>query len=94
MGGGFILQEQARSTAARVPALRDEPAHERGDYRVRLDGDPGSGDRCGEDFQAFTAADRDAVLAKTEAAAKAGEFEKYKTSNYFDGTARNPQWLG
>ena len=27
-------------------------------------------------------------------AAKAGEFEKYKTSTQFDGTTQNPQWLG
>jgi uncharacterized protein len=34
------------------------------------------------------------LLAKTEKAAVAGEFEKYKTSGGFDGTAQNPQWLG
>ena len=34
------------------------------------------------------------LLAKTEAAAKNGEYEKYKTSSNFDGTAHNPQWLG
>jgi aryl-alcohol dehydrogenase-like predicted oxidoreductase len=35
-----------------------------------------------------------ALLAKTAPAAKNGEFEKYKTSTNFDGTAHNPQWLG
>ncbi|MCL4502908.1 MAG: aldo/keto reductase [Deltaproteobacteria bacterium] len=35
-----------------------------------------------------------AILAKTAAAAKAGRYELYKTSEHFDGTARNPQWLG
>ncbi len=35
-----------------------------------------------------------ALLAKTAAAAKKGDFEKYKTSHHFDGTYRNPQWLG
>ena len=35
-----------------------------------------------------------ALLAKTEQAAKNGEYEKYKTSTNFDGTAHNPQWLG
>ena len=35
-----------------------------------------------------------ALLAKTAPAAKDGEYEKYKTSTNFDGTAQNPQWLG
>ncbi|HEY0789536.1 MAG TPA: aldo/keto reductase [Chthoniobacterales bacterium] len=34
------------------------------------------------------------LLAKTQDAAAKGKFELYKTSNHFDGTARNPQWLG
>ncbi len=45
-------------------------------------------------FKSFTAADRAAVLAKTEVAAKQGQFELYKTSTNFDGTTHNPQWLG
>lgn len=35
-----------------------------------------------------------ALRAKTAPVASAGEFEKYKTSSGFDGTAHNPQWLG
>ena len=35
-----------------------------------------------------------AILAKTAPVAKEGKFELYKTSNHFDGTAQNPQWLG
>lgn len=35
-----------------------------------------------------------ALLAKTATAAKAGQFELYKTSHNFDGTYANPQWLG
>ena len=34
------------------------------------------------------------LLARTEQAAREGQFEGYKTSNNFDGTAHNPQWLG
>jgi predicted aldo/keto reductase-like oxidoreductase len=34
------------------------------------------------------------LLAKTAPAAGKGEFELYKTSNQFDGTIHNPQWLG
>ena len=35
-----------------------------------------------------------AILAKTANAAQTGEYELYKTSHHFDGTYRNPQWLG
>jgi tyrosyl-tRNA synthetase len=35
-----------------------------------------------------------ALLAKTATAAVAGQYEKYKTSNMFDGTIHNPQYLG
>jgi predicted aldo/keto reductase-like oxidoreductase len=35
-----------------------------------------------------------AILAKTAPLATKGEFEPFKTSNQFDGTGHNPQWLG
>src|SRR5271157_1576873 len=35
-----------------------------------------------------------AILAKTASLAAQGEFEPFKTTNQFDGTAHNPQWLG
>lgn len=43
-----------------------------------------------------TVADADigALLAKTAKAASRGEFEPFKTSSLFDGTAVNPDWLG
>jgi aryl-alcohol dehydrogenase-like predicted oxidoreductase len=34
-----------------------------------------------------------ALLAKTQKAARSGEFELYKTAHNFDGTFHNPQWL-
>ena len=34
------------------------------------------------------------LLARTASAASKGEFELYKTSHSFDGTYKNPQWLG
>jgi predicted aldo/keto reductase-like oxidoreductase len=34
------------------------------------------------------------LLAKTLEAATSGEFEPFKTTSIFDGTARNPEWLG
>jgi aryl-alcohol dehydrogenase-like predicted oxidoreductase len=34
------------------------------------------------------------LLAKTAQAASRGEFEPFKTSSIYDGTAQNPDWLG
>jgi aryl-alcohol dehydrogenase-like predicted oxidoreductase len=42
---------------------------------------------------ALTAVDRKAILARTAPAGAKGEWEKYKVSSMFDGTARNPHWL-
>jgi predicted aldo/keto reductase-like oxidoreductase len=35
-----------------------------------------------------------AILAKTAPLAAQGEFEPFKTTDQFDGTGHNPQWLG
>jgi len=35
-----------------------------------------------------------AILAKTAPVAQGGQFELYKTTTHFDGTTRNPQYLG
>ena len=35
-----------------------------------------------------------ALLARTASAASTGRFEGFKTTNGFDGTAKNPEWLG
>ncbi len=35
-----------------------------------------------------------ALLERTRLAAAKGEYELYKTSQLFDGTAKNPDWLG
>jgi hypothetical protein len=35
-----------------------------------------------------------ALLARTAALAATGQFEPFKTTAQFDGTARNPRWLG
>jgi aryl-alcohol dehydrogenase-like predicted oxidoreductase len=36
----------------------------------------------------------EALLARTSEAARHGEFELFKTSSIFDGTAEHPEWLG
>lgn len=45
-------------------------------------------------FKPMSAGEVASLLAETDSAAKNGEFERYKTSNDFDGTVHNPQWLG
>ena len=45
-------------------------------------------------FKPFSPAQLGALLAKTAEAASRGEFEPFKTSSLFDGTAENPDWLG
>jgi uncharacterized protein len=45
-------------------------------------------------FKPMSKDDVSKLLAKTAPAAGKGEFERYKISHDFDGTVRNPQWLG
>jgi len=45
-------------------------------------------------FRPLSPAQVAAILAKTRQAALTGQYELFKTSERFDGTARNPQWMG
>lgn len=45
-------------------------------------------------FKPLTQAQINALLAKTKEAAMTGKYEKFKTDTRFDGTAKNPRWLG
>ncbi len=47
-----------------------------------------------ESFHPLSDDEREALLRKTRAAAGKGQFEPFKTSSIFDGTAENPEWLG
>jgi aryl-alcohol dehydrogenase-like predicted oxidoreductase len=47
-----------------------------------------------DSFRPLDDAAREALLTKTRAAAAKGEFEPFKTSSIFDGTAQNLEWLG
>lgn len=44
-------------------------------------------------FEPMSAARSEALLAKVKDAALTGRHERFKTSDNFDGTAKNPQWL-
>jgi aryl-alcohol dehydrogenase-like predicted oxidoreductase len=45
-------------------------------------------------FRPLSHTELTALLSKTATAAARGEFEPFKTSSIFDGTAHNPAWLG
>jgi len=47
----------------------------------------------GRSFQPLGEDERQALLARTAAAAARGDFERFKTTGEFDGTAQNPRWL-
>ena len=47
-----------------------------------------------KNFHGLNSAEVSAILKKTETVAQNGQFELYKTSHNFDGTFKNPQWLG
>jgi aryl-alcohol dehydrogenase-like predicted oxidoreductase len=44
-------------------------------------------------FEPLTDEQKQALLARTAPFGKAGEYELFKISERFDGTAKNPQWL-
>jgi aryl-alcohol dehydrogenase-like predicted oxidoreductase len=50
--------------------------------------------KAAKTFRPMSDSEVAALLARTDAAARNGEFELYKTTNQFDGTVQNPQWLG
>jgi predicted aldo/keto reductase-like oxidoreductase len=45
-------------------------------------------------FRPMTEAEVIAMLDKTREAAMNGQYEKFKVSTVFDGTIKNPQWMG
>jgi aryl-alcohol dehydrogenase-like predicted oxidoreductase len=45
-------------------------------------------------FQPLSDAQVRSLLARTASAAAIGEFEPFKTTSLFDGTAEHPEWLG
>jgi aryl-alcohol dehydrogenase-like predicted oxidoreductase len=44
-------------------------------------------------FEAVSEEERRTLLARTQASAQGGKHELFKTSEKYDGTARNPHWL-
>lgn len=48
----------------------------------------------GRTFQPLSEQERASLLERTRQAAGEGQFELFKTSAVFDGTAKHPEWLG
>ncbi len=44
-------------------------------------------------FQPMSDVEVAALLDKTASVAAAGKYERFKSSDYFDSTAKNPHWL-
>jgi predicted aldo/keto reductase-like oxidoreductase len=50
--------------------------------------------QAAKNFKPYSHNEISALLAKTEQAAKDGEYELFKTTAHFDSTAQHPEWLG
>lgn len=50
--------------------------------------------RAVRDFKPLDDEQMAALLRRTAAAARDGKYEPFKTTQFFDGTAKHPQWLG
>jgi aryl-alcohol dehydrogenase-like predicted oxidoreductase len=50
--------------------------------------------KAARNFRPMSKGEVSAILAKTDQAARKGQYEEYKTTHNFDGTFHNPQWLG
>ena len=75
-------------------ALRAELPGDGCHHRDRLSSNPRSGISGRESFRPLDRQQVAAILAKTKEAAMTGKFELFKTSSHYDGTIKNPSWLG
>jgi aryl-alcohol dehydrogenase-like predicted oxidoreductase len=50
--------------------------------------------QAAETFRPFSNEQVNHLLAKTKPLAETGKYEPFKTTALFDGTARNPEWMG
>jgi uncharacterized protein len=49
--------------------------------------------KIAREFKPLSESERTELLARTEPKSRTGEFEPFKTTGKYDGTARNPHWL-
>ncbi|MGD0530480.1 MAG: aldo/keto reductase [Polyangiaceae bacterium] len=92
LGGGFILESKTATAAECLRYAMNLPTS------VMITGCDSMGvlDQAIDaaiHFQPMTGEEVASLLARTKDAAAKGEFERFKTSQYFDSTAKHPAWL-
>ena len=92
LGGGFILESKTATAAECLRYALNLPTS------VMITGCDSMGIldqaiQAAIDFKPMTPDEVTALLARTAAAASNGKFERFKTSEYFDSTAKHPRWL-
>jgi predicted aldo/keto reductase-like oxidoreductase len=93
MGGGVILKSKVVKPVECLQYALNLPTSA---VITGIDS-PGILDQAIETASTFKPLTREQVaslLSRTAEAAKAGEFELFKTATRFDGTAQHPEWLG
>jgi predicted aldo/keto reductase-like oxidoreductase len=92
LGGGFILESNVVSAVECLQYAMNLPTS------VMITGCDSMGIldqaiHAAIDFKPLSNAEVESLLARTRATAESGEFERFKTSDYFDSTAKHPHWL-
>jgi hypothetical protein len=92
LGGGFILESKTATAAECLRYAMNLPTS------VMTTGCDSMGilDQAIEaavTFEPMSSDEVQALLARTEAASTGGKYERFKSSDYFDSTAKHPQWL-
>jgi aryl-alcohol dehydrogenase-like predicted oxidoreductase len=93
LGNRFILESKAVTPVECLHYVMDLPVHV---VITGCDSLPTLEQalEAARSFRPLTPAQRSALLEKTASAAAKGKYELYKTSDHFDATDRNPEWLG
>ena len=92
LGGGFILESKTASPLECLRYAMNLPTS------VMITGCDSLGVldqaiQAAISFKPMTDEEVAALLSRTAPAAAEGKYERFKTTQYFDSTAKNPQWL-
>jgi aryl-alcohol dehydrogenase-like predicted oxidoreductase len=92
LGGGFILESKTATAQECLRYAMNLPTS------VMITGCDSMGVldqaiQAAITFQPMTDAEVQALLAKTAEVAEQGKYERFKSSDYFDSTAKHPHWL-
>jgi aryl-alcohol dehydrogenase-like predicted oxidoreductase len=92
LGGGFILESNVVSAVECLQYAMNLPTS------VMITGCDSMGIldqaiHAAIDFKPLSNAEVESLHTRTRATAERGKFERFKTSDYFDSTAKHPHWL-